>query len=619
MRHLILLPVLGALASALPAQTTYVEESASNGLAMTHTPAPGHPSTGMIGGGTVGDFNNDGLPDIFAFSGGTGPDHLFINQGNGTWSDEAAAWGLTDSIFGIGAAVGDYDGDGWQDLYVTCWGDPVGGIQVGANRLYRNNGNGTFTDVAAAAGVDRGSDAADSFGACWGDYDLDGDLDLYVSAYGPTSFPNRLYRNDGNGTFTDVTQAAGVTAIMAHGLACQFADFDGDRYPELVLVGDTGTSRYFINNGNGTFTDSTSTVQDLNKPNGMGIGTGDFDEDGDLDFYISDIYWSLTGFGGNRMYWNQGNHVFTEGGSAAGAHLNGWGWGVAATDIDNNGWIDLATTNGWAGSWSNYPTRLFYNNMNGTFTDVAGVCGINFLGQGRGLMQLDGDLDGDQDLVVLTSGEDLQYYRNDLANGYSWLQVAFDTSAHPGLAPDGFGTTVKATVGGRTMMRHLDSNQSYLGQNEMVVQFGLGAATQVDELRVEWADGFVTTLTNVPVNQRLVVAAQEPYELGPVVRGQPMSLTLRGCEPGDFVGFLFSFMGPGVGPKLNPLGGLRLGILPPYHVGGTTTAGPDGVASRTSLVPNNAPANPIWSQAVIQRGAGGADSRASQVIATVIQ
>ncbi len=619
MRFALLLPSL-LLVAVAPAQTSYTEEAAANGLAMTHQPAPGHPSMGMVGGGTVGDFNNDGLPDVFAFSGGTGPDHLFINQGNGSWVDQATAWGLTDEIYGIGAAAGDFDNDGWLDLYVTSWGDPVGGLRHDANRLYRNNGNGSFTDVAASAGVQSGSTDADSFGCCWGDYDLDGDLDLFVSAYGPISTPNRLYRNDGNGAFTEVTAAAGLTGVdTVHGLACQFTDFDGDRYPELVLVGDTGTSRYFINNRDGSFTDSTATVQDLNKPNGMGIATGDFDEDGDLDFYVSDIYWALTGLGGNRLYWNQGDHVFTEGAKTAGCDLNGWGWGIAANDLDNDGWLDLATTNGWAGSWAWYPTRLFYNNGNATFTDIAGACGINFFGQGRGLLHLDGDLDGDQDLLVLTSREDLLYYRNDLGNGYSWLQVALDTDAHPGLAPRGIGTTVRASFGGRTLVRHLDSNQSYLGQNEMSLQFGLGAASQVDELRIEWADGFVSVLNNVAVNQRLSVTADPPYSLGPIVRGQNLDMSLSGCEAGDTVGFLFSFAGPGASPPIGQLGGLRLGILPPYRIGGVVTAGANGVASHSLVVPMAAPVGPIWSQAAVQRGAAGADSLASQVIASSIQ
>lgn len=615
-----LLLLAGACPSLLSAQTSYAEVAGSNGLAMTHTPASGHPSTGMVGGGSVGDFNNDRLPDVFVFSGGTGPDHLFINQGGGVWADQAAAWGLTDQIYGIGSAVGDFDRDGWLDLYVTSWGDPAQGVFAGDNRLYRNNGNGSFTDVAAAAGVQYGSAAADSYGACFGDYDLDGWLDLFVSAYGPSSAPNRLYHNNQDGTFSDLTAAAGLTTVTSvHGLACQFADFDGDRYPELVAVGDTGTSRYYVNNRDGTFTDSTATVQDLQKPNGMGIATGDFDGDGDLDFYLSDIYWSLTGFGGNRMYWNQGGHVFTEGAKAAGCDLNGWGWGIAANDLDNDGWIDLATTNGWAGSWSSYPTRLFYNNGNATFTDIAGSCGISYYGQGRGLLRLDGDLDGDEDLLLLSSADALLYFRNDLANGYSWLDLEFDTSAHPGLAPNGFGTRVTATAGGTTLLRQLDSNQSYLGQSELSLHFGLGGASQADQLIIEWADGFLTRLVNVAAGQRLVVAAVEPYALTPVVRGQTVTMTLSGCRPGDRTGFLFSGRGTGSSPPVGALGGMRLGILPPFRVIGPIPASAAGVASRSLVVPLTVPPGPLWSQAVVQRGLGGADSLASNIVATTIQ
>jgi len=618
--HFLLPAVLAALAAPAGAQTSYTEEAATNGLAMVHSPAPGHPSTGMVGGGSVGDFNNDGLPDVFVFSGGSGPDYLFINQGGGQWQDQAAAWGLTDAIYGIGSAVGDFARDGWLDLYVTSWGDPVLGVHAGDNRLYRNNGNGSFTDVAAAAGVQFGSTGADSYGACWGDYDLDGWLDLFVSAYGPVSTPNRLYRNNGDGTFSDTTAAAGLTGIdSVHGLACQFTDFDGDRYPELVAVGDTGTSRYYVNNGDGTFTDSTATVQDLDKPNGMGIATGDFDQDGDIDFYVSDIYWALTGLGGNRLYWNQGGHVFTEGAKAAGCDLNGWGWGIAANDLDNDGWTDLATTNGWAGSWAWYPTRLFYNNGNATFTDIAGSCGINYFGQGRGLLRLDGDRDGDEDLLLLSSSDASQYYRNDLANGYGWFDLELDTSGHSGLAPNGYGTTVRAVIGGTTHQRQLDSNQSYLGQSELSLHFGLGGATQIDALEVEWADGFTTRISNLPANQRLVVAAAEPYELSPVIRGQTVTMTLRGCAPGDTTGFLFSTRGAGASPPVGALGGMRLGILPPFAIRGPYAADAAGVASFSQTVPMALPPGPLWSQAVVQRGPGGAESLASNVVATTIQ
>ena len=137
----------------LSAQTSYVEEAQAAGLHIVHTPAFGHPAVSMVGGGTVGDFNNDGLPDVFVFGGGGVPDALFINQGGGMWADQAASWGLVDQTFGVGAAVGDFDRDGWQDLFVTSWGDSVGGLKSNDNRLYRYNGNGTFTNVAAAAGV----------------------------------------------------------------------------------------------------------------------------------------------------------------------------------------------------------------------------------------------------------------------------------------------------------------------------------------------------------------------------------------------------------------------------------------------------------------------------------
>ncbi|MEH6593015.1 MAG: VCBS repeat-containing protein, partial [Halioglobus sp.] len=364
----------------------------------------------MWGGVSVGDFNNDGWPDLFVTAGGGTTDALFINQGDGTFSDEAAAWGFTSLYRGNGTAVGDYDGDGDLDIYVTSAGDMSGAVTTCANRLYRNNfiqGSSTFTDVGAAAGVNCTATTAEQvfpFGAAFGDYDLDGDLDLFSATWAPsakTTDGNRLFRNDGDGTFTDVTAAAGVFDTNFHGFSPRFADMNGDRYPELIVAADFSSSRYFKNNGNGTFSDRTASAGVGLDQNGMGSTVGDFNQDGLFDWYVT----SIEDRQGNFLYVNQGNDTFSALAASNGGKDGGWGWGVAALDYDNDGDVDIAETNGWFGAalFLNVPTYIFRNDGNLTFT--RGLSGINNTDEGRALVTLDFDRDGDLDLVVTTNDD----------------------------------------------------------------------------------------------------------------------------------------------------------------------------------------------------------------------
>ena len=484
----------------------------------------------MASGGVVADFDGDGWQDLFFVSGGgAGPDRLYFNNGDGTFTDRAAEAGLAMRHRGLGATAGDYDGDGWIDLFVVSFGPAdLPAPEPGRLRLYRNNGDGTFAEVAAQAGVAAlpGEEAA-GMGAAFGDYDLDGDLDLAVTAWGTPwrddlliYNPNPLFRNNGDGTFTEVSRQAGVFSLRTLGFAPLFADMDGDRYPELLIAADLGTSKYYRNNGDGTFTERTAASGTGRDANGMGSTVGDFDGDGLLDWYVTSVYGELreTVAGtGNMLYLNRGGHIFTESAQSAGVGDGGWGWGAVAVDLDHDGRLDIVTTNGWeqangAGvpEWEEERTYLFRNHGDLIFSEVSAPWGLHHTGQGRGLVHFDYDNDGDQDLAIFTKDERLSLFRNDLApEGRHWLRILLDTNARPDLAPHGIGARVVVRTSGPEapgeQSRYLSSGGSYLTSSELSAHFGLGGANRVAELRVEWPDGSLTVLRDLPADQTITI------------------------------------------------------------------------------------------------------------------
>ena len=520
---------LVTLAWATPAlgQVTLTESTSRAGLTAMHSPdADGIPflQEWMTGGVGVGDFNGDGCMDVYWVGGGLVPDKLFINacDGSGTFTDQAAAWGLTDLHCGNGVAIGDYDADGRTDIYVTSFGVPGDPDNApGQHRLYHNDG-GSFTNVAAAAGVNFSCPPATGnpagYGAAFGDYDLDGLLDLCVGSWWGDDECLRLYHNNGDGTFTDVTTAAlGETIGAIWGFQPAFVDMDGDRYPELLISADFVTSRYFVNNGDGSFTDMTGPSGTGLDETGMGQTVADFDNDGLLDWYVTAIHKDDPEPDdvnvGNMLYMARGDHVYVENSGPAGANDGGWGWGTVAVDLDHDTRIDILEVNGrpdicgpGGGEWACEPGYLFWNTGNAIFTDIAATAGFDHIGEGRGIALIDADNDGDLDVLVTTNSAGFTYYRNDTAGG-NWLRIILDTSTNPLLAPDGFGTRVLATVGGQTYVRYLSGSPSFLSVSEPAIHFGLGAAVTVDELRVEWSKGYVSTLHDVAANTQLTVIA----------------------------------------------------------------------------------------------------------------
>ena len=513
-----------ASGGAAASDATFVEVSADVGLAAMQAPSPNlflsvADVSRMMGAGAVGDFDNDGWPDVFVLSGGTQPDRLFMNEG-GTFVDRAVEAGLADQHIGLGAAVGDYDGDGWQDIFVVSWGRSVDSNDPVADdhRLYRNNGDGTFTDVADEAGLsDLGWFLPAGWGPAFGDMDLDGDLDLAIPSW--TQGGTRIFRNEGDGTFTDVSTSAGLTETAIHGFAARFVDMDGDRYPELLVAGDYGTSRYYRNDGDGTFTDVTGSSGTGLDGNGMGHAVEDLDNDGDMDWFVTSIF-TVTGSSpsipgdGNYLYRNDGDHVFAVPGNAQATVDGGWGWGVEAIDIDHDGRLDLVETNGWPLpnldgrlEWDGERCYVWRNLGDMSFQDVTIACGLDWTGQGRGLVRIDHDLDGDQDVIIFAYEDQLRLYRNDLAPtpDRGWLRVRLDTSAHPRLAPDGYGARVEVRTGELVQTRQVHGGSTFASQSELTAHFGLGSAKVIDEIRVTWNDGSVTRMVDVAPNANLLI------------------------------------------------------------------------------------------------------------------
>ena len=483
----------------------------------------------MTGGVSIGDFNNDSWPDLYLPGLGSVPDMLYINQQDGTFVDQAAAYGIDDLHFGVGSAVGDVNNDGLVDLYVVSYG-PAGAQGVaGKNRLYINNGPDkhgqySFSEEAVERGVNDIFRIVGGKGACFGDIDLDGDLDLFVATWGFFENGNRIFENDGTGHFTDISQTTlPDNPEIVRCFTPKLVDVNNDRYPDLLLTADFTTSCLYINNGpdeNGkiTYRDTTNESGITTDHNGMGSTVADFNDDGILDWFMTNIYVETAGYT-NTLFMGMGTNkdntpIFEDQAISRSVENNGWGWGVVSGDYDNDGDMDIVATGGWP-SWPSEPTRFWSNDSTGHFSDISFITGLSFNINGRGLVHFDYDKDGDLDLAFVDNGGPFRVYRNDM--GFEeftrYLRINLDTQSHPCLAPMGYGTKVIATYAGKDHLRVVDGSSSYLGQSEMTIHFGLAELDKVDELRIEWADGSVTTMNDVAADQEITVHAYHPLDL----------------------------------------------------------------------------------------------------------
>lgn len=486
--------------------------------------APGGLYGSMHGGGVVADFNNDGYHDIFMLAGGLYDDYLYINNGDGTFTNRASDWGVAYAHHSFGASAADFNNDGYLDVFITSYGRAGVAAAPGKMILYQNNGpdaqgQWSFTDVAVECGVNRlFENTRDGIGSGWGDIDLDGDLDLYICGYNEVRACNRLFRNDGPDaqgryTFTDITVEAGLELHGVSGFLPQIVDMNGDRYPELIVVADTGTSRVFTNNGDGTFTDTSSTVDALGTANGMGIDIGDVNNDGLLDMYISSITYTFGNSVGNLLLLQNPDGSYTNTGQDNGTSHGYWGWGVLMADFDHDRDLDIAETNGGVGSFATDPSVLFENLGDGTaFNEIAQNAGFIHDSQGRGLVRIDVENDGDLDMIIFENNGHLWLYRNNLmettgSDNRHWARITLDTQARDTLAPNGIGAMVRLTADGQTQLLPMHCGSSHASASPIEIHAGLGSATQIDRLQIAWADGSFTTMSHLPIDQVINISA----------------------------------------------------------------------------------------------------------------
>jgi len=478
-------------------------------------------------GAAAFDYDNDGLLDIFLVNGttlegfppGAEPtSHLYRNKGDGTFEDVTARAGLALVGWGQGACTGDYDNDGFEDLFVTFWG---------TSRLFRNRGDGTFEETTKAAGLDT-SRTRWGAGCAFLDYDRDGRLDLFAANYldldldtapvpesglcrykgvpvacgppGLTGGRNILYRNAGDGRFVDVSEESGITkASGTYALGVSTLDFDDDGWVDLYVANDSNPSALYRNNRDGTFTDIAVSAgcaysQDGKPQAGMGVAVGDYNRNGLMDIF-------KTNFAGDTstLYANTGKGLCDDRTFASGIGRNTrWlGWGVGFLDLDLDGWLDLFLVNGHVypevevlKTEAGYRQRkvVYRNRADGRFEDVTERLGepVTIPRAGRGAAFADFDNDGDVDVIVNNVHETPNLYRLDLREPKNWLAVRLVGVASNRSA---IGARVRLTAGGLTQVEEVRGGGSYYSQNDLRRHFGLGSAGAVDRLDVRWPNG----------------------------------------------------------------------------------------------------------------------------------
>ena len=494
-------------------------------------------ATIFTSGVAAGDYDEDGDIDLFIVRGNLAPNLLFRNDGAMSFTNVSAGagvgvlTGVDGNTLRHGApSFADMDGDGDLDLLIGgLYGDPV--------VVLSNRGDGTFDDVSASAGF-TSMTAGFTHSPSFGDYDRDGDLDVLFGHWGTTRLradigdTEHLWRNDSDASgisFTSVSVEAGLApSILINADPLQettgsvdvtdltfspsFARINDDLWPDILMVADLNTSQVFLNNGDGSFRNATD-FGEIIDGNGMGSAVGDFDDDGDLDWFVSSI--KADNFPpaqlseiGNRLYRND-QGVFTDITDEAGVSDGGWGWGSCFADLDNNGDVDIYHTNGWFqfddhGDFTTDESRVFISDGEGAFTESAVEWGINDQERGRGIVCADFDNDGDLDIIQLHSNETnaITLWENETDNDANYLILNLQGQGKNNQA---VGAKIKITVNGKDHYRDVLLSTNFASHNPTRQHFGVGENETIDRILVTWPDGTETTLNNVEANQILTI------------------------------------------------------------------------------------------------------------------
>ena len=502
----------------------------------------------------VADYDGDGYEDIFVTdSCARCKNHLYHNNGNFTFTDVAEQAGVADGNDDENASTAtlwfDFNNNGRPDLLVVRFGHSI---------LYENLGNGKFRDITKSAGLDRYMNAIKAIAF---DYDNDGYPDLFFGSYfqpvnifhpeSPRFFPESfetanngggvtVFHNNRDGTFTEVTARVGIhttgwTLDLGHG------DADNDGFEDLYVANDFGTDRFYHNNGDGTFTDKTATAIGFDTKKGMNVDWGDFNNDGLLDIYVTNIYDDYMKECA-MMWQNMGDGTFADVSTETGTCDTGWGWGAKFVDYDNDGWLDLYVMNGWvsagpenyvpdifamvvqpnidltdARNWppignkslSGYQRKRLFHNVGGEFKEEAPRHGLDSIKDGRGIAVADFDNDGRLDLFVTNADEEPNLYRNVLPTGAHWVTFILEGTKSNRFA---IGAQVRLSAGGKTYLQYVNGGNGFAAQSTTRVHFGLGSLAKIDSVEVRWPSGLRQTFS--------VPAVDHIYA---IVEGQPTS------------------------------------------------------------------------------------------------
>lgn len=479
----------------------------------------------MGGGGAFLDYNGDSWPDFFLTQGtplpgtrpaGLLPPALYRNNRDGTFTDVTRETSLDHPFYGLGMAVGDYDNDGWPDLFVTG---------LGGNRLFHNRVGVRFEDVTSQAGL-RGKDLCT--GAAWVDYDHDGKLDLFVCRYtdydlaadpecgdqeGKPAYceplrladtTSRLYHNEGHGRFSDGTRKSGIGSVRGHALGALTADLNEDGWPDLYVACDDTPNRLFLNRRDGTFREAgdaaaVSTGQDGRYRGGMGVDAGDYDNDGRLDLVVTNFEAEPISLFRNLGHLNFRDESYRSGlGAASLPYLK---WGCRFVDLDRDGFQDLFVANGHVhenpeelgqqGSHAQ-PCRIYRNDRDGCFSDISAVCGTFFSHRqvARAAAFGDYDNDGDLDVLIACNNQPAILLRNDTRTPNHWIRLCLNGA---GCNRDALGARVRVRAGGLTQTQEVRSGGSYLADHDRRLLFGLGSARRAS-VEIHWPCGAMQTL-----------------------------------------------------------------------------------------------------------------------------